>query len=375
MISKRIFLSGLVAAAALPACAADDAIKVTVDAAAADFLKSCPQSVGLSLGVWRDGRASRFNYGRVAPDASLAPTSRTLYPIASITKTFTGLLLAQAQIEGRLRLDDDVRKYLDGDYPNLEFEGHSIRLFDLVDHRSGLPFLLPDRPETRPRPEASGAFTKRLAEIEKTYTRRDFYADLRAVTLTAVPGTQFAYSNAGAMLAGYILERVYRLPYKALVMTKIALPLGMQDTAITLSPDQARRLVKGYDAAGIAMPDNPDAIAAAGALKSTVEDLLKYAAWQAAETDPAVRLAHRSYTGEGSYQAGLNWQMVAGDGRRVIWQSGNIEGFNSYCVVEPELKLAVVALFNQADEKSNPAHNVLVNAILKGVEPRALLLP
>jgi CubicO group peptidase (beta-lactamase class C family) len=375
MISRRAALVGLTAAAAFPARAADDPVKAAADDAVADFLKSCRQSVGLSLGIWRAGRALHVNAGHVAPGSGKAPTSRTLYPIASITKTFTGLLLAQAQIEGRLKLDDDVRKYLDGDYPNLEFEGHYIRLFDLVDHRSGLPFLLPDRPETRPHPEASGAFTARLAEIEKTYSRQDFYADLRAVALKAAPGTQFAYSNAGAMLAGYILERVYGLSYEALVLARIALPLGMRDTVITLSPDQEQRLVKGYDTDGAAMPDNPDAIQAAGALKSTAADLLTYAAWQAAESDPAVRLSHQSYTGEGSYQAGLNWQMINAEGRRLIWQSGNIEGFHSYCVVQPELKLAVVALFNEADEQSNTAHNVLVNAVLKGADPRALLLP
>lgn len=368
-------LGGLAAAAAFPACATGDPVKATVDSAAADFLKACPQSVGVSLGLWQAGRAWRFNYGHVAPGTSAVPTSRSLYPIASITKTFTGLLLAQAQIEGRLRLDDDVRKYLDGDYPNLEFEGHPIRLFDLVDHRSGLPFLLPDRPETRPHPEASGAFTARLADIEKTYTRQDFYADLHAVTLTAAPGTRFSYSNTGAVLAGYILERVYGMPYQALVTTRIALPLGMNDTVITPSPEQARRLVKGYDAAGVAMPDNPDEIGAAGALKSTVDDMLRYAAFQAAESDPAVRLSHQSYTGAGSYQAGLNWQMLTQDGRRVIWQSGNIEGFHSYCIAEPELNLALVALFNQADEKANMAHNVLINAVLEGVDPHAVLLP
>jgi CubicO group peptidase (beta-lactamase class C family) len=59
-------------------------------------------------------------------------------------------LLAQAAIEGKVKLDDDVRRYLDGDYPNLEFHAHPIRLYDLVDHRSGLPFFIPDKPETAP---------------------------------------------------------------------------------------------------------------------------------------------------------------------------------------------------------------------------------
>ncbi|MFN8091129.1 MAG: serine hydrolase domain-containing protein [Vicinamibacteria bacterium] len=60
---------------------------------------------------------------------SRLPTSRTIYAIASITKTFTGTLLAQAAVAGRLKPDDDVRKYLDGDFPGLQFQGQPVRLF------------------------------------------------------------------------------------------------------------------------------------------------------------------------------------------------------------------------------------------------------
>lgn len=375
MISKRIFLGGLASAAAFPTWAAGDTVKTAVDRAVRDFLASYPQSVGLSIGLYRAGKPYRFNFGHLAPGEKAAPTSDTLYPIASITKTFTGTLLAQGQLEGRLKLYDDVRKYLDGDYPNLEFDGHPVRLCDLVDHRSGLPFFLPDRPDTRPDYSGDRPFITRVAEIEKTYSRQDFYADLRQVTLKAVPGENFQYSNAGAMLAGYILERIYRQSFESLVKTKITGPLGMAHTAITLSPSQAKGVIEGYDATATAMPNNPNALQGAGALKSTLNDMLKYAAWQVAETDPAVRLSHQSYTGPGTYQAGLNWQMLNGDGRRVIWQSGNFDGFNSYCIAEPELQLGMVALFNQADQKSNPAHNDLVNAILKAVAPEAILIP
>ena len=375
MISKRSLLTGLACVAASPAWSADTTVAAAVDQAVQDFLAACPQSVGVSIGLCLNGSTYRFNYGRVAPGAKAAPASDTIYALASITKTFTGTLLAQGQLDGRLKLDDDIRQYLAGDYPNLEFQGHPIRLCDLVDHRSGLPFILPDRPETRPDYAGGGSFGARIAEIYKTYGRTDFYADLHKVTLTNVPGEKFQYSNAAAMLAGYILEGIYRRPYEALVKARITEPLGMIDTTITLSPAQTKRTLKGYDATGTAAPDNPDALQGAGALKSTLDDMLKYAAWQVAEGDPAVKLSHPSYTGPGTYQAGLNWQMLTSGGRRVIWQSGNIEGFNSYCVAEPELGLGLVALFNQADERSNPAHNSLVNAILKGIALEAVLLP
>jgi len=97
-------------------------------------------------------------------------------------------LLAQAAIEKKLSLDDDVRKYLDGDYPNLEFQGHPIRLYDLVNHRSGLPFFLPDKPETLPGYNNEVIpWPTRIAEVLKNYRRKDFFADLHQIKLEAIP--------------------------------------------------------------------------------------------------------------------------------------------------------------------------------------------
>ena len=123
------------------------------------------------------------------------------------------------------------------------------------------------------------------------------------------------------------------------------------------------------------MPNDDVALQGAGALKSSVRDMVKYAAWQLAERDPAVVLSHQPQATAGNYAAGLNWQMMTVDKRRVVWQTGNIEGFHSYCVTEPEAKIALVVLFNEADDTSNPAHGEMVNAILKSLDNQAVLMP
>lgn len=350
-------------------------VKAVVDQAAQKFLAANPQSVGFSIGIVKDGQTYAYNYGVTTPGGTMAPTADTLYPIASVTKTFTGILLAQASLDGKLKLDDDVRTYLDGDYPNLAVEGHGIRLFDLVDHRSGLPFILPDRPETRPDFVTDIPWSSRLADIYKTYHRKDFYNDLHKVTLKFEPGSAFQYSNAAATLAGYIVERVYAKPYEQVLKDKVLLPLGMTATTITVSPAQSALLVHGYDGKGDLMPYVPDEFQGAGALKSSVNDMLKYVSWQIAETDPAVQLAHKPYFTSGSYAAGLNWQMLSAPGKRIIWQSGDFEGFHSYCVEEPERHLGLVLLANQADPKSSQGHGAMVNEILHGLDPEAMLLP
>jgi hypothetical protein len=77
----------------------------------------------------------------------------------------------------------------------------------------------------------------------------------------------------------------------------------------------------------------------------------------------------------GNYGAGLNWQMLSDSGKRVIWQTGDLEGFHAYCIVEPERQLGLVALFNQADRVISNAHGAMVNEILKGIDPGVVLLP
>jgi CubicO group peptidase (beta-lactamase class C family) len=193
-------------------------VPAAINEAVSQFFNDTPQAVGLSIGVLKDGAIYTFNFGTVEKGRVRSPNADTLYPIASITKTFTGTLLALAALEKRVNLDDDVRKYLTEEYPNLEFDGHPIRLYDLLDHRSGLPFFLPDKPETQPDLAGSDEpWTARISEQTKGYTKENFLADLHKVKLSFVPGENFRYSNAAAQLMGYILERIYDETYEALL--------------------------------------------------------------------------------------------------------------------------------------------------------------
>ena len=79
------------------------------------------QTIGLSIGIYKDNNIDTYNFGSTEAEATpQPPTAQTLYAIASITKTFTGTLLAQAVVNRKANLEDDVRKHLDGDFPNLQ---------------------------------------------------------------------------------------------------------------------------------------------------------------------------------------------------------------------------------------------------------------
>ncbi|HJU54385.1 MAG TPA: serine hydrolase domain-containing protein [Pyrinomonadaceae bacterium] len=335
---------------------------------AAQKFMSDSHSVGLSVGVYQDGRTYTHNFGEVAKGKKESPTRHTIYEVGSITKTFTGLLLARAAAERKVSLDDDVRKYLDGSYPNLEFEGRPIKLFHLINHTSGLPFTLPNHPELFKNPDYY-ELPKILTRIESSYTRANFYDDLHKVKLDKVPGTEFRYSNSGAQLLGFILEKVYRMPYEKIVLKKIAGPLKMTETKLTLTGPEKKRLAQGhYENGSVALRVTPQS-QAAGGLHSTVSDMLKYVRFHLDESDEAVKLSHQTTWGDIKYYAsGLNWQMIqTPGGHRKIWQSGGTFGFSSHCVIFPELRMGIVLLSNESDVNSQGRLNEMANEILAGV--------
>lgn len=360
------------AAAAKPAPA--QAMDAIVNAAAAAYLDN-KGTAALSIGVSYRGQNKTYHFGRVSKALPAAPTDGTIFAIASITKTFTGALLAKAELDGRLDTKDPVAKYLDGSYANLQFEQQPVRLFHLLNHRSGLPFILPNLPEADPEFDSPVPFPVRINNIVANSSRREFYAALGGVELKAAPGARFAYSNAGAQLAGYVAERVYGQDYESLLRHLITAPLGMHDTAIELTPAQAARLAPGHEQDGTIVAQETTKSQGAGAIKSTVKDMLAYARWQLEESDPVVALSHKATYSNENFSIGLNWQVMREGRRRVIWQDGAIPGYASFCIVQPESKLALVILSNELDETTLGRLSEMANRIMKAVEPLSVTKP
>lgn len=305
--------------------------------------------VGLSIGIYKDGKTFIYNYGYTEKNNKNKPTNETIYEIGSITKTFTGTLLAQAVIDKRVNMDDDVRKYLNGSYPNLEYKGQPIKLFQLINHTSGLPFLLPDRKDIFQHSQDSISYF--VTDIQSHYSKEKFLKDLHDVKLDTVPGVKFSYSNAGAQLLSFILEKVYGTSYENLIKKYITIRENMPNTKLTYSIKEITNFAKGYNGKGILMPYNPVMIGAAGKINSTVPDMLNYIKFHLNENNPVIKLSHATTFGDiNNFAIGLNWQMnKTSDGYRRIWQSGGSFGFASYCVVYPELNIGIILLSNEAD--------------------------
>lgn len=326
-----------------------------VNNAATSFM-SAESRVGISIGIIKDGRVYQYNFGSTQKGKDFIPTEKTIYEIGSITKSFTSMLLAQALIDKKVNLNDDVRKYLKGSYPNLEHENKPIRLLHLANLTSGLPDNLPEKmPPLKSLDKDSQAYE--LKKIHDSYTKMQFLTDLSKVKLTVEPGLTPSHSNTAAQLLGFILENIYGNDYNSLLNAYIMGPLNMNGTFIDV-PDSLKDFrAKGYNDKGTLMPEIPKDAGSAGVLKSTLSDMTKYINHHLTEKDHRVVLSHTLTWGNlESFGIGLNWSLNTNfDGKRKIWTSGGTFGFSSYSVLYPERNFALIVLANENDGSAEDA--------------------
>ncbi|MCC3160827.1 class A beta-lactamase-related serine hydrolase [Hymenobacter sp. 15J16-1T3B] len=328
--------------------------------------------VGLSVGIVDHGQTRLYQFGSTQQGSPQVPTAQTVYEIGSVSKTFTSLLLAQAVVEKRVQLTDDIRQYLDGDFPNLAYAGQPIQLLHLATTTSALPDNFPDPKAFAGVPADS--LVPLLARTAASYTRQQFFQDLRQVRLTVAPGQQPRHSNVAGQLLGYILERVYQRPFAELLATKLEQPLALSPGTAAPSALAAT----GYNDRGRPMPalllaDMP----AAGGLRYSPADMLRYVAHQLDEQQPAVRLSHEVRWGTPATQAiALNWVVSKTvDGQRRLRHSGGTFGFASFCDLYPDQQTGLVLLANESDPATQDALQQLSEQIMVALhgEPPALL--
>lgn len=315
-----------------------------------DFIKS-RKNAALSIGVYNNGRTSYYNYGSVEAGTKNKPDSKTIYEIGSITKSFVSLILANNVIEKKINLEDDIRKYLDGNYQNLEFNGKPIKIEHLANTTSGIPNWLPDTPsEIHNAPADSTAFLRN--RIYGKYNRDDFFEALHKVTLDTVPGFKTRHSNAAAQLLAFILEKANNSTIEKLIADYITTPNKMASTSFLASKQNPKKLISGCDGKGNKMPHfSTDILKGAGGMNSTTSDMLNFIKLQLDPTNKPTVLSKAESFNAGQYSIGLNWLRYKHDnGNYQIWTDGGTYGFTSYLVIYPEINSGIVILSNVSDD-------------------------
>lgn len=306
-----------------------------VDKLVLNYMKE-GKRVGISLGINYNGKQFIYNYGETSPGSGILPSDRSVYEIGSITKTFTGLLMAHAITEGRVSLNDDVRKFLPGSFPNLQYpNGDPVKIAYLLAHTAQFPNSFGD-------------------PLSSSMGNETFIDSLHKIKLDSLKSFRYQYSNVGYQLLGLILERVYKKPYADLISQHITKPLGMLQTKLAYPADEEGSLLKGYGANREAVSSIPAILPAAGSLHSSVRDMLKYLHYQNREKSAEVRLTHRIIFGDVDKEAyGFQWAI----GKNWSWDQylridGGTQGFRTFCVMYPLHNVSIVLLSNQKDDSA-----------------------
>ena len=327
---------------ALPPVSAAD-LESVLDKDLAEALKSgqlaSGTGAGVSIAVVEHGVRRVFSYGAAKPDS--------IFEIGSITKTFTGLILSQLVEQGKVRFDEPVRELLP---PGTVAKpaGDEITLLDLATQHSGLPSM-PDN--FKPADSANPYADYRAANLYE-------FVGKHGVAKPAAPG--FVYSNLGFGLLGQALAVRSGVSYPALLKEQVTDPLGLKDTTVSLTPEQQARFIPGHS--GDHRPAHAwdlDAMAGAGAIRSTAGDMLTYLeanlhpeALKPAGSSPAAATLSAALTQQhelradafGGSRIALAWLYQSESGN--YWHNGATGGYSSYAFFNPKGDYAAVVLLN-----------------------------
>jgi D-alanyl-D-alanine-carboxypeptidase/D-alanyl-D-alanine-endopeptidase len=313
------------------------------------------RSAGIVVGVIEPSGSSRVvAYGDPGPGQP-ALDANSVFEIGSISKVFTATVLAQLVQEGRVKLDDPAQKYLPAAVRMPMFEGKPITLGALAVQNSGLPRL------------PTNLHPADLANPYADYSVQQLYDFLSSYQLPRAPGAKFEYSNLGVGLLGHILALVDGKPYEQMVRERIWTPLGMTQTAISLSPGMRQRLALGHGGKGevVSNWDLPT-LAGAGAIRSTAADMLKFAD---ANLHPergalhrAMAFAHEERADVGGpVRIGLNWMSLHIGADTLVFHEGATGGYRAYLGFIPTQRRAVLVLANSGSgEISDLALHLLI---------------
>lgn len=309
---------------------------------------------GLAIGiVLGDSLAYAGGFGVADRETGTPVRPATIFQIGSVTKSLTATLAALFVERGLLAWEDRLGDHL---WEPDAVPDTSLSLRHLATHTSGLPG---DAPTLR-RPHDDYPIL--------AFTHVELYASLRAARLGFEPGTDWAYSNLGYAALGHVLERVSGKPYESLLRDELLDPLGMSSTTVTLWPELSDRLARPYyydEASSELTPYTPwdsEALAPAGGVASTVEDLGRLVAFLFRARD-----GRESRIGAASLEAlqsiqwrmderrgyGMGWFVEEREGvGSVLYHGGGVDGYSAWLALAPRRDLGVIVLVNSGEGDS-----------------------
>ncbi|MBK8284845.1 MAG: serine hydrolase [Ahniella sp.] len=270
-------------------------------------------------------------------DDQRRPDAETTFEIGSISKTMNGLLLAGLVEEGKLGLDDPIAEHLPKGTRVPEFEGEPIRIRHLLSHTSGLPAL------------PSQFAPKRADDPYADLAEKQLLGSLADVTLTAKPGTQWAYSNFGAMVLSVIVSRASGDDYGSYMTRSLFVPLGMTQAHLGKAP-KGVRTAEGHLGSGKSTSawHLPEAMSGVGGVRASLTDMVNYLQAQL-KPDSVPSLAKRlartqEIVSDSGNVMAWGWLVRRSPEGDLYMHEGGTGGFSALTVFQPKTGKGVVIL-------------------------------
>jgi serine-type D-Ala-D-Ala carboxypeptidase/endopeptidase len=344
---------------------ADDVQKVEVDKIVEPFLKDKPYDI-LAVAIISPKGDSFFGYGKATIDGGeQTPDARTVYEIGSITKSFTGTLLADLVLARKVQLDDPAQKYLPDTLKLPRRDDRDITLLHLATHTSSLP--------AQPTDLAFAFLTGPKVDVDnpyKHYTPERLSKMLKKLALKRPIGSKADYSNLGVGILGHALAGAAKADsFEHALSERILGPLHMDDTRVTLTDSMKKRLAPGHNKEGKVVSGwDFTCLEACGGLRSTAADMARYAKAALGAGGPlksAFALAQQPWRERDKDSfTGLCWvRDEPAEGPKVVWHNGGTGGYRSYLGLMPQRGCAVVVLSN-----ANHSVDAVGLAILKSLD-------
>jgi D-alanyl-D-alanine carboxypeptidase len=337
-----------------------------IDAAAAASLKN--GITGTVVGIVDPKRGTVLRAYGTADTAGAPVTPDLHYRIASVTKTFTADAVLRLVDEGKVALTDPISRYV-ADIPN----GDAITVHDLLAMRSGAYDF----------PDDKAFFERYSAEPTLPWTDDDTLAIMRAHAAEFTPPNQkTVYNNSNYVLLGYVIAKAAGRPAPE-YLADVIRDLGLQNTSYPSGDALPEPFLRGYLADGAAPPpaggyrdvtaSNPAVAGTAGAMVSTVPDMLRYAVQLGTGAGLAPATAGQRQSWTPLTASGVRLQYGLGITQLGDWvgHDGSIFGYSNMVFYLPSEQAAVVVTSNAADEIAVPSQ-ALWGEIVKALYPDSL---
>ncbi|PHR73209.1 MAG: hypothetical protein COA67_03325 [Lutibacter sp.] len=298
-------------------------------------------NTGIVVALIDGEKVEYYSYGIADSKTGANVDKNSIFEIGSISKTFTGIIVADEVLKGRMKLSDPISKYL-SEYTKVPTRnGKSITIKDVATHSSSLA-RMPDNfaPANPNNPYAD-------------YTIEMAYEFISGYELTRDIGEKYEYSNLALGILGHILELQYKKDYEAIMVERIANTLGMDNTRIVFTPNMIKHLAKGHDNGEEVENWDLPALAGAGAIRSSAVDMVKYIqANMGIRKSPlyeAMQLSHKTaYENEDQkFKIGLTWH-YDNDGA-IVQHGGATGGYRAFAGFVKGTEKGVVVLTNSTE--------------------------